>query len=93
MFAIIPITLSAKHTLKHLLDDPKEIENMFWYVFGTFTNCFTFIGKGSWTGASMNSTRLFVGKIIWSYAIFSVNYTYNFSSKSTKKKYPSVLNF
>lgn len=60
--AILPISYSAHHTLRPLLDDPSELENMFWYVFGTFTNCFTFSGNQSWTRCKMISTRVFIGK-------------------------------
>lgn len=60
--AIIPLAFSDKLTLRHLIDNPAEIENMFWYVFGTFTNCFTFSGKGSWGKADKNATKLLIGK-------------------------------
>ena len=62
IFAIIPIAFSAWHTLKPLIQHPEEIENMFWYVFGTFTNCFTFLGENSWTKSIKISTKLFIGK-------------------------------
>lgn len=62
MFAIIPISFSVHHTLRLLWDKPYEIENMFWYVFGTFTNCFTFSGKKSWNSGKMTSTRMFIGR-------------------------------
>ncbi|CAH0695011.1 unnamed protein product [Spodoptera exigua] len=45
-----------------------EIENMFWYVFGTFTNCFTFLGKNSWSKTNKITTRLLIG---W-YWIFTI---------------------
>lgn len=65
LLAIFPISFSESHSFSHLLKNPWEIENMFWYVFGTFTNCFTFTGKKSWsTGKRMNSTGLFIGKFI-----------------------------
>lgn len=62
LIAILPISFSAHHTLRPLLDDPSQLENMFWYVFGTFTNCFTFTGRQSWTNAKLSSTRMFIGK-------------------------------
>ncbi|KAJ8923466.1 hypothetical protein NQ315_010044 [Exocentrus adspersus] len=48
LLAIFPLTFSDKHTLKTLLSNPEEMENMFWYMFGTFTNCFSFSGRNSW---------------------------------------------
>lgn len=60
--AIFLFTYSDKSTLKHLIKNPEEIENMFWYVFGTFTNCFTFTGTGSWTNAQKGTTKILVGK-------------------------------
>lgn len=61
ILAIVPIAFSAWHTLRPLIQHPLEIENMFWYVFGTFTNCFTFRGQFSWTKSARNSTKLFIG--------------------------------
>nr|CAD7266538.1 unnamed protein product [Timema shepardi] len=68
LFAIFPLAFSHRHTLRHLLTNPGEIENMFWYVFGTFTNCFTFSSKESWSGTNKNATRMFIG---W-YWVFSI---------------------
>lgn len=62
IFAILPISFSVHHSLRILIDEPYELENMFWYVFGTFTNCFTFSGKKSWSSGNMASTRMFIGK-------------------------------
>lgn len=64
LFGIFPLAFSDKHTLKHLLHNSGEVENMFWYVFGTFTNCFTFVGKNSWSKTTKITTRLLIGKII-----------------------------
>nr|AVH87293.1 ionotropic receptor 5 [Holotrichia parallela] len=60
LFAIFPLAFSDKHTLKHLITKPQEMENMFWYVFGTFTNCFTF-GKDTWTKSEKVTPRLLMG--------------------------------
>lgn len=58
----IPVfTYSDKLTLRHLMKDPLECENMFWYVFGTFTNSFTFSSKNSWTRAEKGVTKFLVG--------------------------------
>nr|AXF48837.1 ionotropic receptor IR6 [Lobesia botrana] len=61
LFGIFPLAFSDKHTLRHLLHNSGEIENMFWYVFGTFTNCFTFVGKNSWSKTTKITTRLLIG--------------------------------
>ncbi|KAG7310769.1 hypothetical protein JYU34_003583 [Plutella xylostella] len=68
LIGIFPLAFSDKHTLRHLLNDSGEIENMFWYVFGTFTNCFTFVGKNSWSKTTKITTRLLIG---W-YWIFTI---------------------
>lgn len=61
LLGIIPLVFSDKHTLRPLIDNPEEIENMFWYVFGTFTNCFTFAGKKSWSKADKFTTKFLIG--------------------------------
>ncbi|XP_028175661.1 ionotropic receptor 21a-like [Ostrinia furnacalis] len=68
LIGILPLAFSDKHTLRHLLHNSGEIENMFWYVFGTFTNCFTFVGKNSWSKTTKITTRLLIG---W-YWIFTI---------------------
>ncbi|XP_075969236.1 ionotropic receptor 21a [Anticarsia gemmatalis] len=68
LFGMFPLAFSDKHTLRHLLHNSGEIENMFWYVFGTFTNCFTFLGKNSWSKTTKITTRLLIG---W-YWIFTI---------------------
>jgi hypothetical protein len=62
LLAIFPIAFSVWHTLRPLLDDISELENMFWYVFGTFTNCFTFSGANSWSRSKTVATRVFIGQ-------------------------------
>ncbi|KDR16185.1 hypothetical protein L798_09600 [Zootermopsis nevadensis] len=68
ILAIFPIAFSYNHSLKHLLKDPWQVENMFWYVFGTFTNCFTFKGEWSWSKSDKAATRMLIG----SYWVFSI---------------------
>nr|QEI46863.1 ionotropic receptor 21a [Galleria mellonella] len=68
LIAIFPLAFSDKHTLRHLVHNSGEVENMFWYVFGTFTNCFTFVGKNSWSKTTKVTTRLLIG---W-YWIFTI---------------------
>lgn len=44
------------------MDKPGQIENMFWYVFGTFTNSLTFSGELTWSSSKKTSTRLLIGE-------------------------------
>ncbi|XP_023291695.2 ionotropic receptor 21a [Lucilia cuprina] len=66
--AIFPIVFTDRLTLRHLMGNWGEIENMFWYVFGMFTNSLTFSGKYSWCNTKKVSTRLLIG----SYWIFTI---------------------
>ncbi|XP_030564838.1 ionotropic receptor 21a [Drosophila novamexicana] len=65
---IFPIVFTDRLTLRHLMGNWGEIENMFWYVFGMFTNAFTFTGKYSWGNTEKTSTRLLIG----SYWLFTI---------------------
>ncbi|XP_058449220.1 ionotropic receptor 21a [Malaya genurostris] len=66
--AIFPLAFSDKLSLRHLIGNWSEIENMFWYVFGTFTNSLTFTGENSWSNTKKTSTRLLIG-IYWVFTI------------------------
>ncbi|CAH0562125.1 unnamed protein product [Brassicogethes aeneus] len=91
LLAIFPLAFSDKHTLKHLIRNPEEMENMFWYVFGTFTNCFTFTGKGSWSKAEKMTTRLLVA-FYWLFTIIVTScYTGSIIAFVTLPIYPSVV--
>lgn len=68
LLAIFPLTFSNHLTLKHLLGNWGEIENMFWYVFGTFTNSLTFSGQYSWSSTKKSSTRILIG-VYWVFTI------------------------
>ncbi|XP_044742097.1 ionotropic receptor 21a [Chrysoperla carnea] len=68
LIGIIPLSFSDKHDLRYLIDNPGQIESMFWYVFGTFTNCFTFTGKQSWSRSKKVTTRLLIGWY-WAFTI------------------------
>jgi hypothetical protein len=63
MLAIFPLAYSDSLSLKYLMKNPAQIENMFWYVFGTFTNSLTFTGERSWSNSKKTSTRLLIGKL------------------------------
>lgn len=65
---VFPIVFTDRLTLSHLMGNWGEIENMFWYVFGMFTNAFTFTGKYSWSNTQKTSTRLLIG----SYWLFTI---------------------
>lgn len=62
LFAIFPLTFSDRLTLRHLIGNWSEIENMFWYVYGTFTNSLTFTGELSWSNTKKTSTRILIGR-------------------------------
>ena len=65
IFAIFPLAFSDRLTLSHLFGKRGvnwgEIENMFWYVYGTFTNSLTFTGEFSWSNTKKTSTRMLIG--------------------------------
>ncbi|XP_046987152.1 ionotropic receptor 21a [Schistocerca americana] len=92
LLAIFPLAFSNTHSLRHLLEDPWELENMFWYVFGTFTNAFTFTGRRCWSNSTKNATRMLIG---W-YWVFSIIitacYTGSIIAFVTLPVYPSLLN-
>ncbi|KAJ8865896.1 hypothetical protein PR048_033419, partial [Dryococelus australis] len=91
LLAIFPIAFSHRHSLSHLLKDPWEMENMFWYVFGTFTNCFTFSGKQSWTSAEKGATRMFIGTY-WLFSIIvTACYTGSIIAFVTLPLYPEFI--
>lgn len=76
LVAIFPLAYSDRLSLRYLIEDPGQIENMFWYVFGTFTNSLTFAGELSWSKSKKTSTRLLIGIIMsgvknFNYMIFS----------------------
>lgn len=61
LFAILPLSFSDRLTLSHLIGNWSEVENMFWYVYGTFTNSLTFSGEFSWSASKKTSTRILIG--------------------------------
>ncbi|PSN58056.1 Ionotropic receptor 21a [Blattella germanica] len=91
LLAIFPISFSDRHSLMHLLKDPWQVENMFWYVFGTFTNCFTFKGKDSWTNSKKAATRMLIGWY-WAFSIIiSACYTGCIIAFVTLPVYPARI--
>lgn len=91
LLAIFPLAFSDKHTLKHLIDRPEEMENMFWYVFGTFTNAFSFMGKDSWSKTDKFATRLLIG-FYWMFTIIvTACYTGSIIAFVTLPVYPSTV--
>lgn len=65
---VFPIVFTDRLTLSHLLGNWGEIENMFWYVFGMFTNSLTFSGRYAWGNTQKMSTRILIG----SYWLFTI---------------------
>nr|WJJ63354.1 ionotropic receptor 21a [Pachyrhinus yasumatsui] len=89
--AIFLFSYSDTFTLHNLIKNPEEMENMFWYVFGTFTNCFTFTGKKSWTRAEKNTTKLLVG-VYWIFTIIiTACYTGSIIAFVTLPIFPAVV--
>lgn len=80
MFAIFPLAFSDRLTLRHLIGNWGEIENMFWYVFGTFTNSLTFTGEFSWSNTKKTSTRLLIG---WLNDLFCFDISFVFIAMCT----------
>ncbi|XP_055633011.1 ionotropic receptor 21a [Toxorhynchites rutilus septentrionalis] len=68
LLAIFPLAFSDKLSLRHLIGNWSEIENMFWYVYGTFTNSLTFTGENSWSNTQKTSTRMLIG-VYWVFTI------------------------
>ncbi|KAL4713808.1 hypothetical protein ACJJTC_015462 [Scirpophaga incertulas] len=92
LIGIFPLAFSDKHSLRHLLHNSGEIENMFWYVFGTFTNCFTFVGKNSWSKTTKVTTRLLIGWY-WIFTIIITScYTGSIIAFVTLPVYPETVN-
>ncbi|XP_047520731.1 ionotropic receptor 21a-like isoform X1 [Pieris napi] len=64
---------------------------MFWYVFGTFTNCFTFVGKYSWSKTDKVTTRLLIGWY-WLFTIIITScYTGSIIAFVTLPIYPETI--
>ncbi|XP_015380472.1 PREDICTED: glutamate receptor ionotropic, kainate 4 [Diuraphis noxia] len=76
MVAIFPIAFTNNRSVKTLCKSPKQLESMCCYMFGTYTNLFTFKSVKSWTNTKMGSTRLFIG----TYWIFTIIITTAYTS-------------
>lgn len=59
--AIIPITMSSKNSLLSLLTKPKQMNEMFWFVFSTFTNSFNIRSPLLYEGLGQNATGILIG--------------------------------
>ncbi|EDV30811.1 uncharacterized protein Dana_GF14861 [Drosophila ananassae] len=88
---IFPIVFTDRLTLSHLLGNWGEVENMFWYVFGMFTNAFTFTGKYSWSNTQKISTRLLIGAY-WLFTIIITScYTGSIIAFVTLPAFPDTV--
>ncbi|KAM7353343.1 ionotropic receptor 21a [Cochliomyia hominivorax] len=90
--AIFPIVFTDRLTLSHLMGNWGEIENMFWYVFGMFTNSLTFSGKYSWSNTKKNSTRLLIGSYWIFTIIITACYTGSIIAFVTLPAFPDTVN-
>lgn len=62
------------------------------YVFGTFTNCFTFVGKNSWSSSKRDSTRMLIGWY-WVFTIIITScYTGSIIAFVTLPVFPTTVN-
>ncbi|XP_037709240.1 ionotropic receptor 21a [Drosophila subpulchrella] len=88
---IFPIVFTNRLTLSHLMGNWGEVENMFWYVFGMFTNAFTFTGKYSWSNTQKNSTRILIGAY-WLFTIIITScYTGSIIAFVTLPAFPDTV--
>ncbi|XP_017065564.2 ionotropic receptor 21a [Drosophila eugracilis] len=88
---IFPIVFTDRLTLSHLIGNWGEVENMFWYVFGMFTNAFTFTGKYSWSNTDKHSTRLLIGAY-WLFTIIITScYTGSIIAFVTLPTFPDTV--
>ncbi|KAL5281228.1 hypothetical protein ACFFRR_004937 [Megaselia abdita] len=89
--AIFPLSFTDRFSLRHLIGNWTEIENMFWYVFGTFTNSLTFSGKYSWSKSGRNSTRILIG-FYWVFTIIITScYTGSIIAFVTLPAFPDTV--
>lgn len=89
--AIFPLSFTDRLSLRHLIGNWTEIENMFWYVFGTFTNSLTFSGKYSWSKSDKNSTRILIG-FYWVFTIIITScYTGSIIAFVTLPAFPDTV--
>ncbi|ALC48549.1 Ir21a, partial [Drosophila busckii] len=88
---IFPIVFTDRLTLSHLLGNWGEVENMFWYVFGMFTNAFTFNSQYSWSTTEKTSTRLLIGAY-WLFTIIITScYTGSIIAFVTLPAFPDTV--
>ncbi|XP_070497984.1 ionotropic receptor 21a [Chironomus tepperi] len=91
IFAIIPLAYSDSLSIRYLIEKPGQIENMFWYVFGTFTNSLTFTGELSWSNSKKASTRMLIG-VYWVFTIIiTACYTGSIIAFVTLPVYPETV--
>ncbi|XP_017485936.1 PREDICTED: ionotropic receptor 21a [Rhagoletis zephyria] len=89
--AIFPIVYSDRLTLRHLIGNWGEMENMFWYVFGMFTNSLTFSGKYSWANTQKTSTRVLIGSYWLFTIIITACYTGSIIAFVTLPAFPNTV--
>ncbi|KAK9499114.1 hypothetical protein O3M35_003620 [Rhynocoris fuscipes] len=91
LLAMVPISFSVWQSFQPIKNDIKEFENMFWYVFGTFTNCFSFNGPNSWARGDKNSTKIFISTYWLFTIIITACYTGSIIAFITLPVYPEVI--
>ncbi|XP_046745637.1 ionotropic receptor 21a isoform X2 [Diprion similis] len=89
--AIIPLTLSSKSNLLRLVTRPKELMEMFWFVFSTFTNCFTIRSPLVYEGLAQNASAILIG-LYWVFTIIITScYTSSIIAFITIPVYPPAI--
>ncbi|XP_046621130.1 ionotropic receptor 21a [Neodiprion virginianus] len=89
--AIIPMTLSSKSNLLRLVTRPKELMEMFWFVFSTFTNCFTIKSPLVYEGLAQNASAILIG-LYWVFTIIITScYTSSIIAFITIPAYPAAI--
>ncbi|XP_024936966.1 ionotropic receptor 21a isoform X2 [Cephus cinctus] len=103
LLAIVPLTMNSEYSLLSLLTHPSRTSDMFWFVFSTFTNCFTVKNPLLNYGLGKNSTAILIGtakrenrsneySIYWVFTIIVTScYTSSIIAFITVPVYPTAM--
>ncbi|XP_012274212.1 ionotropic receptor 21a [Orussus abietinus] len=91
LLAILPFSLNTEYSLLSLITRPSTTNNMFWFVFSTFTNSFKVKDPLLKHGLGKNSTSLLIG-IYWVFTIIITScYTGSIIAFITVPIYPDAM--
>ncbi|XP_020706796.2 ionotropic receptor 21a [Athalia rosae] len=89
--AMIPLTLSSRNSLLHFIIQPSKINEMFWFIFSTFTNCFTIRTPLVHKGLGQNAMGILIG-LYWVFTIIVTScYTSSIIAFITIPVYPTAM--